>query len=69
MCRKNHCTVTATMKLKGNCSRGKKSTTNLDSIFKSRDITASKDPSSKSYGFSSMEKPGIHPGMDVRTGL
>ena len=32
---------------------GKKVMTNLDSIFKSRDITANKGPSSQGYGFSS----------------
>ena len=32
---------------------GRKSTTNLDSILKSRDITADKGPYSQSYGFSS----------------
>ena len=32
---------------------GRKVLTNLDSILKSRDITANKGPSSQSYGFSS----------------
>ena len=32
---------------------GRKAMTNLDSILKSRDITANKDLSSQSYGFSS----------------
>ena len=32
---------------------GRKAMTNLDSILKSRDITANKDLSSHSYGFSS----------------
>ena len=32
---------------------GRKAMTNLDSIIKSRDITAGKSPSSQSYGFSS----------------
>ena len=32
---------------------GRKVLSNLDSIFKSRDITLPKDPSSQSYGFSS----------------
>ena len=32
---------------------GKKATTNLDSILKSRDITFYKGPASQSYGFSS----------------
>ena len=32
---------------------GKKVMTNLDSIFKSRDIIVNKDPSSQGYGFSS----------------
>ena len=32
---------------------GRKATTNLDSILKSRDITADKGPNSQSYGFSS----------------
>ena len=31
----------------------RKAMTNLDSVFKSRDITTYKDPSSQSYGFSS----------------
>ena len=31
---------------------GRKVMTNLDSIFKSRDITANKGPSSQGYGFS-----------------
>ena len=34
-------------------SLGKKAMTNLDSIFKSRDITANKGLSSQGYGFSS----------------
>ena len=33
--------------------RGRKVMTNLDSIFKSREITLHKDPSSQGYGFSS----------------
>ena len=45
----------------GNCSHeikrclllGRKVVTNLDSIFKSRDIFANKGPSSQGYGFSS----------------
>ena len=32
---------------------GRKLMTNLDSIFKSRDVTANKGPSSQGYGFSS----------------
>ena len=32
---------------------GRKDVTNLDRILKNRDITANKDPSSQSYGFSS----------------
>ena len=32
---------------------GRKTMTNLDSIFKSRDITLPKGPSSQGYGFSS----------------
>ena len=32
---------------------GRKVMTNLDSIFKSRDITCQKNPSSQGYGFSS----------------
>ena len=33
---------------------GRKVMTNLDSILKSRDITANKGPSSQGYGFSSV---------------
>ena len=32
---------------------GRKAMTNLDSILKSRDMTANKSPSSQSFGFSS----------------
>ena len=47
--------VTAAMKLKDACKLlGRKVTTNLDSIFKSRDITLpTKGSSSQGYGFSS----------------
>ena len=37
----------------GDCSHGREPMTNLDSILKSRDITANKGPSSQGYGFSS----------------
>ena len=36
---KSTAVVTAAMKLKGDCSFGRKAMTNLDSILKSRDIT------------------------------
>ena len=40
-------------KIKRRLLLGRKVTTNLDSIFKSRDITLLKNQSSQSYGFSS----------------
>ena len=39
--------------IKGRLLLGRKVMTNLDSIFKSRDITLPKGPSSQGYGFSS----------------
>ena len=45
--------VTAAMRLKDACSLGRKAMMNLDSILKSRDISANKGPSTQSNGFSS----------------
>ena len=44
--------VTAAVKLKDFCSLEEQVMTKLDSILKSRDITANKGLSSQSYGFS-----------------
>ena len=52
-CRKDHCMVTATMKLKGDCSREKIYDQPRQHIQKQRHYFANKVLSSKSYGFSS----------------
>ena len=44
--------MTAVMKLR-HLLLGRKAVTNMDSVLKSRDITADRGPSSQSYGFSS----------------
>ena len=45
--------VTAAMKLKDTMFLGRKAMTNLDSVLKSRDVTANRGLYSQSYGFSS----------------
>ena len=49
----NHCRGCCSHKIKRHLLLGRKVMTNLDSIWKSRDILANKGPSSQSYGFSS----------------